>query len=274
MHYFAAAVVPVTAIEDLEYVSVKDRITEIMAPYDENLKTAPYREYVEDAEAEAEEALAYWDSQYAGDPVKEGERPQGIVQALSWYQGRKFEREPNTGRYFSRSSCNPQGRWDWWQIGGRWTGAWSSWYTPELDERNREQCWLCHGTGQRDDELGRAHRIESPGYSCNGCRGSGISEKWPTQWVAHEGDVIAVSRFLEELKTDDVELQHGNPAEGGICTPHALVLPGLWLESQTYVSGGPPDYGHLGKDPDWLGTLRSALEPHRGSLLAVVDYHS
>ena len=72
-------------------------------------------------------------------------------------------------------------RWDWYQIGGRSTGRFAApGYDPHADPRNIEVCWLCHGTGVRPDM-----KVEN---GCNGCRGTGQSLKWPTDW-AQEGNV-------------------------------------------------------------------------------------
>ena len=66
-------------------------------------------------------------------------------------------------------------KWDWWQIGGRYTGHLTEAYNPSEDPANQERCWLCRGTGKRPDMT--VHD------GCNGCHGTGISTKWPTQWV-------------------------------------------------------------------------------------------
>lgn len=82
------------------------------------------------------------------------------------------------------------GLWDWYQIGGRWTGVHSPNYSPEDDPRNKETCRLCQGTGIRD------------GRECNGCRHSkplGIRTKWPTEWAAFDGDVMEIANVPEDL---------------------------------------------------------------------------
>lgn len=67
-------------------------------------------------------------------------------------------------------------RWDWWQIGGRFTGQLSLVeYDPAKDPDNIELCWLCNGTGTRTDMMVVAN-------GCNGCRGTGHKTKWPTEW--------------------------------------------------------------------------------------------
>lgn len=81
------------------------------------------------------------------------------------------------------------GLWDWWQVGGRYSGRLSG-YEPREDPANSETCWLCQGTGKRADELGREWREQNPDYTCNGCQGSGQKVKWPTQWPPHAFDAV------------------------------------------------------------------------------------
>ena len=77
--------------------------------------------------------------------------------------------------------------WDWWQIGGRWTGRFTG-YNPEADPANQEPCRLCGETGTRQWESGAA--------SCNGCEGKGIAVKWPTRWQRYSGDTQPITTAL------------------------------------------------------------------------------
>lgn len=71
----------------------------------------------------------------------------------------------------SEALSNHEGvEWDWWQIGGRWTGIFDG-YNPELDSANYEP---------------DPHK---PGE---------VRVKWPTQWKRNLGDVIPVSGLTEE----------------------------------------------------------------------------
>lgn len=45
---------------------------------------------------------------------------------------------------------NPNKKWDWWVIGGRYTGRMGT-YDPEKDPHNYEPCIYCGGTGTRSD---------------------------------------------------------------------------------------------------------------------------
>jgi hypothetical protein len=76
--------------------------------------------------------------------------------------------------------------WDWYQIGGRWTGTLSG-YDPDSDPANIEVCGFCNGTGNRPDM--------DVANGCNGCQGKGKHVKWPTQWAKHPGDIVPVSQL-------------------------------------------------------------------------------
>lgn len=85
------------------------------------------------------------------------------------------------------------GFWDWYQIGGRWTGTLDG-YEPEKDERNMAPCDLCGATGKRAEPPN-----VGPGeLPCNGCDGTGIKVNWPGQWVRHDGDVMPVEKLTAE----------------------------------------------------------------------------
>jgi hypothetical protein len=90
------------------------------------------------------------------------------------------------------------GWWDWWQIGGRWSGIHTN-YDPNKDERNIEVCSQCEGSGMRMDAIGRKARRENPEYTCNGCDGKVTRPVWPTNRAMHEGDVISVSEIKDNL---------------------------------------------------------------------------
>ena len=85
--------------------------------------------------------------------------------------------------------------WDWYQIGGRWTGTFDG-YDPTKDPTNQKPCDLCGATGKRTDSVAEAnpHMEEK----CNGCDGTGIQTEWPTQWKYHDGDVIPVAQLTED----------------------------------------------------------------------------
>jgi hypothetical protein len=152
---------------------------------------------------------------------------------------------------------NPNGKWDWWQLGGRWTGVWSD-YDPAKDPLNHQTCWLCQGTGLRNDETGRACRVEHPDYTCNGCgreTKSGFMLKHASQWVKRPDlDVISIPALLA---IKDRRL------------PYAIAAaPDVWLEKETWTGEKWVEC------PDWTAVATSALENRRDCWIAAVDIHS
>lgn len=99
---------------------------------------------------------------------------------------------------------NPDGKWDYWTLGGRYAGRLKPHYDPEKDPDNQEKCFLCYGTGVRDDDIAREQRLSKPEYQCNGCNGKGMRPKWPSKWK----DVGNTARWgdldLAELKVSSV----------------------------------------------------------------------
>jgi len=96
------------------------------------------------------------------------------------------------GPWCENDGDNPEGHWDWLQLGGRWTGTFKPEYKPEDDPANKKVCYLCQGTGTRTDM-----KVEN---GCNGCSGTGIMTEWPTHWKKFEGDQIQAKDFTPELK--------------------------------------------------------------------------
>jgi hypothetical protein len=90
------------------------------------------------------------------------------------------------------------GFWDWWQVGGRWSGIHTD-YDPDEDPRNIDTCSLCNGTGLRNDTLGKKARKKDPSYTCNGCSGKGKRPLWPSLRVPYEGDIMSVNDIRPDL---------------------------------------------------------------------------
>jgi hypothetical protein len=103
-------------------------------------------------------------------------------------------------------------RWDWYQIGGRWTGHFTG-YQPDKDPANIEPCDLCGGTGDRATFRGESKENQHPS-GCNGCLGEGKRARWPTQWQRHSGDIRAVD-VLNEGDLDVYALCDGSNWFGG-----------------------------------------------------------
>jgi hypothetical protein len=92
------------------------------------------------------------------------------------------------------------GLYDWFQLGGRWTGIHTpEKYDPTQDPLNKRKCRWCEGTGFRNDEIGKRQRAGDPAYTCNCCNGTGQETEWPTGWVPYSGDIIAVKDLPDDM---------------------------------------------------------------------------
>lgn len=163
-----------------------------------------------------------------------------------------------SGKY--STTYNPRSKWDWWTIGGRWTGYLRPEYDPTKDPRNLATCWLCQGTGKRNDELGRKQRETDPTYTCNGCSGSGKEVVFPSKYASppEGGNVAPVSHVIKLLEAGEDVL------------PFALVRPsGEWLEK------GKMGWWAIVSDEkeNWKQASRAILEEYSDHWAIVVDCH-
>jgi hypothetical protein len=91
---------------------------EQLAPYDESITVAPYRDYAD------EELLAFYIKQYADDHEgAQAASDEDMVSFLNqkWSDDVRELRVDETGIY-RLSTYNPNSKWDWYSVGGRWTG--------------------------------------------------------------------------------------------------------------------------------------------------------
>ena len=152
-----------------------------------------------------------------------------------------------------RSTRNPKARWDWFSVGGRWTGTFTG-YDPEKDTVNTKACFLCLGTGLRDDALGNQMRREDPEYKCNGCQGTGKRVKWPTGWKEYDGDILPVSMLPRDF------------------VPYALVTPdGEWHERAKMGWWGCSS--SMMRPEEWKGKAAGILAAHTACWAVACDCH-
>lgn len=87
--------------------------------------------------------------------------------------------------------------WDWYQLGGRWTGLLTG-YKPEEDPRNLETCRYCQGTGDRKDLEPPEWKKECGG--CNSCHGKGQKVKFDLVKVDDDSLPCSDPRALAKIK--------------------------------------------------------------------------
>lgn len=144
--------------------------------------------------------------------------------------------------------------WDWYQIGGRWTGHFDG-YNAEADPKNIETCDICHGTGERPNGL-RDYGKEwfEANHGCNGCAGQGTRAKWPTQWAEHAGDVKPVAL----LNDGDVDV-------------YAICVEGQWFGGTDYLPWKEISEMFPKRERPTLDWLQKEYPEH---LAVIVDCHN
>jgi len=157
------------------------------------------------------------------------------------------------------------GWWDWWVMGGRYTGVKVKEYNPKNIPENYEKCWLCHGTGFRTDYIGLKSRMLNPSYTCNVCgeydpetktwangkMGAGMKLKHPPDWVNCPACILPVDSIPSDLKC------------------YTLILGDKILHKEIWTGGA-------WVDTDFDGSVKKALEENEitEGYLVTVDYHS
>ena len=141
------------------------------------------------------------------------------------------------------STANPDMKWDWWKIGGRWAGWLSGEYDPDGDPRNYEACAECGGTG----------------IECEACGGTGRSRRYGN--APFDGDIVPLGGVAERVK--------GNP-------PHALLTAaGVWHPLGDLCCMGSYS-GQYGKDmarSEWKDMVAEIVDRHLDQVIVCVDCH-
>lgn len=114
-------VVMVAVPGDTPETEIETAVEKQLAPFHEYECTGIDDEYVVDVDV-TDEARA--------DYAKYGDGESFRDFCLGWYGSAKFEGEGDDIRVFRRT--NPNAKWDWWVIGGRWSGL----FNPEGSQGN------------------------------------------------------------------------------------------------------------------------------------------
>lgn len=159
---------------------------------------------------------------------------------------------------------NPDGLWDWFQIGGRWTGVLSG-YRPADDPELMRSCRWCAGTGRRDDEVGRERRAADPSFTCNGCEGRGEALDWPTEWPRHHGDVLdALDVLVRIADVDDDAVPFAIMVHGDGRAVLMERFDGTRLRAERDTAGMRRELADI---------LSARMRDGRADRVVVVDYH-
>lgn len=268
--------------------NIEKSVEKLLAPYSENLEVAPYEKACYCIGHEARAAARQKAEAVAGaidtfrekyHALPEGQRPawKAFIHPLIAAEQQYEKEHPSFDKPDAKcDEChgsgvrkdvtyNPESKWDWWTIGGRWTGALVKDYDPEKDPSNQEICFLCEGSGDRPGWVtyriheGTKIREFKDDWSkqmngCNGCQGTGQTVKFPTQWKKFKDDVRPV-RLLEPD-----------------CIPFAILTPdGAWHQRA--------DMGWWGMTSNemdetiWEKEVRALYQTHHEAIAVAVDCH-
>ena len=89
---------------------IQTQVAKALASFDESLEVDPYKVYLD--EAEIKQMAAYF--------RLEERSPRALIEKMPDWSGASGGFD-NIGP-FSWCTANPEGRWDWYEIGGRWSG--------------------------------------------------------------------------------------------------------------------------------------------------------
>jgi hypothetical protein len=105
-HFFTVVIVPGTTPPD----QIEETVARLLAPYDEDIAVAPYRVYLD------RERIERMANHYQTSPDNLTELARHM---RDWCGSGGGVDEQGLYRL---STYNPQSKWDWWVIGGRWNG--------------------------------------------------------------------------------------------------------------------------------------------------------
>ena len=276
-HYVVLALL--TAEQAIDRQTTESSLEELLEPFSENREVEPYQrechcigwnakmKAIELAKTEGHDIEAirteYWQRP---EEERTDENWKAVIEPLQNAQDAHEKAQPDykkpdpecercngTGTY--ESQYNPQSKWDWWVIGGRWTGLLVPNYDPSKDPDNIVTCSLCNGTGTRPDGVLRFGKEWAESCNgCNGCNGTGKSVKWPSGWKQFDGDIMPLAQVSDET------------------LPFAILTPdGKWFEK------GKMGWFGMSSDEkseeEWAQTVKNVRAEYGDCIAVVVDCH-
>lgn len=92
----------------------------MLAPYDENIDVEPYRKYID--AATPQDHWCWKGTVEECGLAPDAGWPEYLAALNSRYPDEPTEYDAELDRAYDMSTYNPLSRWDWYQLGGRWTG--------------------------------------------------------------------------------------------------------------------------------------------------------
>lgn len=192
------------------------------------------------------------------------------------------------GTGIEESTYNPKSKWDWYVIGGRWTGMLAEDYDPDLDPRNFGPCAFCspgvnsamrvliEASGEPSPPInptgkvkqyetgtwGAAAADDPEAKDCHVCNGTKIERKFRNAPI--DGDVVPASHWLKLLNDPEKERGH--------FIPYAILTPdGEWHQRGEMGWFGMTSDEKL--HDEWETEVLRLAEQHRDCTAVVTDLH-
>lgn len=169
MHYCTEIWIPTNE-------NVETQIEEILKPYDENTEDENYLQF--EKSEDCENCEKFENECIDGDLCGYYKNNDGII----------------------GYDINPNGLYDWFMIGGRYSGHKIKGYNPREDPNNHEKCPICNGTGFRGILICNScgnYDETTKSFQCWEIR-KGISVSWPTNWDRLDVNISDVNNINNE----------------------------------------------------------------------------
>lgn len=227
-------------------------LEDLLAPYDENQSVEPYKDYLDDdhlnhitqmyAHVRAKiaagdpETIERWD----GAEVPEGDR---VVDMLASYYECLCGCDED-GRYWHMSEYNPDSKWDWWQVGGRWRGYFP--LKPGATGIVGES-----GSGDNDAQPNGADVVRKGDVDIERIRNEAEARAkvtWSRYWAIAEGtpDPTPWADFVARVKHGDLQIEEARQFYAAQPRVRALREHDAkvgWEQALLGIYGGPEDFG-------------------------------
>lgn len=112
-HYLVIVAVPSPA-----------HLADALAPFSEGIDVPPYRDYYTDWRKAYKRAAKFFRDNPEDRPAGLDEKD--VAAVLAAYNSDDVHEDSSSGerRYYTMSTYNPDSKWDWWEVGGRFSGLW------------------------------------------------------------------------------------------------------------------------------------------------------
>lgn len=239
---------------------IGDDWEEQLAPYDENRAVAPYREEV--SESDIQRMKDYYEEK--GEPIDSEEK---LFDNWPKWSGRELYHE--NGNYFDHSTYNPDSRWDWYVMGGRWAGF----FTLKEEHAGKGQLGGEGVFGYRDGIVDNDRRVDQAlkGEIDWKSMAAEAKEKAEAAWEASEdaneaGRYFGYGREKEDTKESYLR-RMSKPSTS------AIVRDGIWYERGmvgSFATIIDPKMSHDEWEDKWQAILDDVAD---STLLTLVDCH-